>query len=232
MKATRITQVAKIASLVGLCMLGAMVPQAKADEFNQKTIMTFSGPVEVPGKVLDAGTYVFKLTDSQSDRDIVQVYNKNENKLYGTFLTVPDYRLKPTDKPVVTFAEQAAGTPEAVKTWFYPGDNYGHEFVYPKRRAAQLAKANNTPVPSIPDESAVNTATIKQAPLKVQQPSGEEVEVAEVFVTPPPAEQPKRTPTVPAELPKTASALPLIGLISLLSLGMAISLRLAAAKAE
>jgi hypothetical protein len=68
--------------------------------------------------------------------------------------------------------------------------------VYPKPKAAELAKANNTPVPSMPAELASNTtqpaATVKephivamsQAPLKAQKPSGEEVEIAEVFATP------------------------------------------------
>jgi hypothetical protein len=96
-------------------LLGSMLPQAKADDWNQKTIFTFSGPVEIPGQVLTAGTYVFKLADSQSDRNIVQVFNQDENHLYGTFLTVSDYRLKPAGKPIITFAERPAGSPEAVR---------------------------------------------------------------------------------------------------------------------
>src|SRR5437868_546878 len=84
-------------------LLGSMLPQAKADDWNQKTIFTFSGPVEIPGQALTAGTYVFKLADSQADRNIVQVFNKDENHLYGTFLTIPGYRLKPAGKPIITF---------------------------------------------------------------------------------------------------------------------------------
>src|SRR5580692_10540597 len=147
----------KMITLVCLGVLGTVLPGAKADERNQKTVFTFSGPVEVPGQVLEAGTYVFKLMDSQSDRNIVQVFNKRENHLYGTFLTIPNYRLKPTGKTIITFEERAAGAPEAVKAWFYPGDNYGHEFVYPKAKAVELAKANNAPVPSMPAELAANT---------------------------------------------------------------------------
>ena len=135
----------------------SLVPLAGADEWNQKTIITFSGPVEIPGQVLPAGTYVFKLADSASDRNIVEVYNKNENHMYGFFLAIPDYRLKPRSKPIITFEERAAGAPEAVKAWFYPGDNYGHEFVYPKVKAVELAKANKTPVASMPEELAANT---------------------------------------------------------------------------
>jgi hypothetical protein len=184
---------AKVILLVGLGVLGGMIQRATADESDQKTIFTFSGPVEVPGQVLQAGTYVFKLADSQSDRDIVQVFSKDETHLYGTFLAIPDERLRPAGKPIITFEEAPAGSPEAVKAWFYPGDEYGHQFVYPKPQAAALAKANNTPVPSMPAELAANTkkpaATVKephvvamsQAHLKAQKPTGDEVEIAEVF---------------------------------------------------
>jgi hypothetical protein len=184
---------AKAILLVGLGFLGGMIPRATADESDQKTIFTFSGPVEVPGQVLQAGTYVFKLADSQSDRDIVQVFNKGETHLYGTFLAIPDQGLRPAGKLIITFEEAPAGSPEAIKAWVYPGDDYGHEFVYPKSKAVGLAKANNTPVASMPAELAANTtkpaATVKephivamsQAHLKAQEPTGEEVEIAEVF---------------------------------------------------
>ncbi len=235
MNRTKIMRLASMMSLVGLCMLGSMLPQAKADDLDQKIIFTFSGPVEIPGKVLPAGTYVFKLADTLGDRDVVQVFSKDGNTLYGTFLTISDYRLTPTDKAVITFDERAAGSPEAVRAWFYPAEMYGHEFVYPKAKALQLAKANNTPVPSMPDELTANTTkpaatmkvqsvmAMKQAPLKAQKPNEEEVEIAEVFVAPPSAAG------LPTSLPHTASQLPLIGLIGLLSLGMAVCLRFAAA---
>ncbi|HYZ73279.1 MAG TPA: hypothetical protein VE641_09395 [Chthoniobacterales bacterium] len=184
---------ANLALVIGLGILSALTPGAKADESDQKTIFTFSGPVEIPGQVLPAGTYVFKLADSESDRDIVQVFNQNETHLYGTFLTVADERLRPAGKPITTFEETASGSPEALRAWFYPGDDYGHEFVYPKPMAAKLAKANHTPVPSMPAELAANTtkpavtmkeahiAAMRQAPLKAQKPTGEESDVSEVF---------------------------------------------------
>jgi len=214
-----------------------MVQRAAADDFDQKTVFTFSGPVEIPGQVLSAGTYVFKLADSSSDRNIVQVFNKDETNLYGTFLAIPDYRIKPAGKTIITFEERPAGSPEAVKAWFYPGENYGRDFVYPKPKATALAKANNTPVPSMPAEFAANTiepaATVKaphivamsQAPLKAQKPTEEEVEIAEVFAVS--AEAP-----LPPTLPTTASPLPLIGLVGLLSIGAGVGLRFAAAKAR
>lgn len=164
---------------VGVC-LAAGVGTAKADEWNQKTIFTFNQPVEVPGHVLSAGTYMFKLADIQGDRNVVEVYDKNGKHLEGTFLAVPDYRLKTPSKPIITFTERAAGSPEAVKGWFYPGDNYGHEFVYPKSKATQLAKANNEAVASMSDKE-FNSSSMKQGHITAVRPSGEEVEVIEVF---------------------------------------------------
>jgi hypothetical protein len=219
----------KVIAVVCMGVIGAILPQARADESNQKTVIKFSGPVEIPGQVLSAGTYVFKLAESMADRNVVQVFNKKENHLYGTFLTIPDYRMKPSGKPIVTFEERAAGSPEAVRAWFYPGDDYGHEFVYPKAKAVELAKANHRPVPSMPTELAPNTTkpaqttsephimAMKQAPLKAQKPTEEEVDVVEVFQITPLME----AANTADQLPQTASALPLVGLIGLMSLGAA-----------
>jgi hypothetical protein len=135
---------------------------------------------------------------------------------------------------VVTFRERPAGEPEALRAWFYPGRNWGEEFVYPKARAIVLAKETSTPVlftaAEIPVEVAqpIKTADepvvvqMKEAPIMAAQPTGEEVELAQV-VTPPPAE----TQVAMAELPHTASTLPLIGLLGLLALGGALLLRVA-----
>jgi len=227
-----------------LALIGAMMaPGAKADDWNKKTVVTFSGPVEIPGvhltgwSVLPAGTYVFKLLDSQSDRHIVQIFSKDEKTVIATILAIPNYRLRATDKTVVTFRERPAGEPEALRAWFYPGMNWGEEFVYPKARAVALAKSTNTPVLStsadIPVEVAepIKTADapavvqMKQAPIMAIQPSGDEVQLSEV-VTPPPA------PAMPDDsadrkLPATASTLPLMALLGLLALGGAFAFRIA-----
>src|SRR5204862_769013 len=123
--------------------------RSAADQWDKKTIVTFNAPVEVPGKVLPAGTYVFKLLDSASNRNIVQIYDKDEKQLLATILALPDYRLKPSDKPVITFEERPSGSPEAIKAWFYPGELYGQQFVYPHDRAVALAKRSNQPVLSM-----------------------------------------------------------------------------------
>jgi hypothetical protein len=137
---------------------GLMAVRATADEWDKKTTVTFSAPVEVPGTVLPAGTYVFKLLDSPSDRHIVQIYDADEKKLYATILAVPDYRLKPTDKPVLRFEERPSGQPEALEAFFYPGDNFGQQFVYPHKRAVELAKRTDHDVLSMSDSMSNNMA--------------------------------------------------------------------------
>jgi hypothetical protein len=226
------------AGLIG----AALIPTAKADEWNNKTVMTFSGPVEIPGVhltgfgVLPAGTYVFKLLDSQSDRHIVQIFSQDEKTVYATILAIPNYRLKATSKTVITFSERPAGEPEALRAWFYPGKNWGDEFVYPKARAVEIAKLTNTPVlyteAAVPLEvaepiksiSAPVVVELKRTPIMAIQPTGEQVQLADVVTAPPPEELPVATTTpMAAALPATASTLPLIGLIGLMSLFLSLA---------
>ena len=206
----------------------AFAPRLKADEWNRKTTVTFSAPVEVPGvgaQTLPAGTYVFKIMDSASDRHIVQIFNESMDHLYTTILAIPNYRLKATDKTVMTFGERAAGQPEAIRAWFYPGRQWGEEFVYPKYRAIELAKATNQPILFTPIELATAPVeALKTAPVEAVKPTGEVVPVFAVVQLPPEvaAEQPVE---VAQTLPQTASPLMLVGLIGLLSLGAGVTLR-------
>jgi hypothetical protein len=202
----------------------AIAPRVKADEFNEKTFVTFSDPVEVPGvgaQILPAGKYMIKLMDSNYDRDVVQIFSPDGLHLYTTILAIPDYRLKPTDKTVVTFKERGEGQPEAIKAWFYPGRSWGQEFVYPKKRAIELAKVVKEPVLSMPNEIAEVTPveTLRSVPVTAIQPTGEEVPVTAVVQPPPAAVAAAPASTEIAQaLPATASSLPLFALIGLLSL--------------
>ena len=108
------------------------VSRARAGQWNKQTRVTFSAPVEIPGRVLLPGTYTFQLLNNPSDRDIVQIFNKHRTKLDATVLAIPTYRMKPTGRTVVTFSERPVGTPLAIRTWFYPGDEYGQRFLYPR----------------------------------------------------------------------------------------------------
>jgi hypothetical protein len=225
---------------------GTFSPRAKADAWDRKTVMTFSGPVEIPGVhlegwgVLPAGTYVFKILDSQADRHIVQIFSQDEKTVYATILAIPNYRLQATDQTVITFRERPAGQPEALRAWFYPGRNWGEEFVYAKAKAIELAKTTNTPVLFTAVEIPVEVATpiqsadepvvaeLRRTPVLAIQPTGEEVELAQV-VTPPPAAEfaPLSEVAVAETLPQTAGPLPLLALLGLLALGGASALRLA-----
>lgn len=235
--------------LAGVGALALIGPQVRADEWNKKTEFTFSQPVEVPGQVLPAGSYIFKLADSQSNRHIVQVFNERENHLYGTFLTIPAYRLQTPDKPVITFEERAGDAPQAVKTWFYPGDNYGDSFIY-HRKPVEMASVTQPSTPVMPPaESTTQVETESQSATQPEtqpaitpdesatneQPANDNAELAQANPPAPaatPAPEPTPSETAPSEtpqqLPKTGSELPLIGLIGFLSLGAGWSLRTAA----
>ena len=171
-------------------MLSALaVPNATADDWNRKTTITFSGPVEVPGvgvHSLPAGTYVFKILNSQGDRHIVQIFNQDETKVLTTVLAIPNYRLKVTDKTVLTFRERPAGQPEALRAWFYPGHAWGEEFVYAKPRAIELAKETNEPVLATSTElESAPVETLNTATIEAVDPTGEPVELTKVVEAPP-----------------------------------------------
>jgi hypothetical protein len=215
----RFTFVAMICCFVLVAL--AIAPRGKADEFNKKTILTFTEPFEVPGvdaQILPAGTYVFKIVEVIGDRDIVQISNADETHVFSTILAIANYRLKPRDKTVMTFGERGEGQPEAIKAWFYPGEAGGREFVYPKKRAIELAKIVNEPVLAMPVETAegVPAETLRTEPVEAVKPNGEEVPLTAV-IQPQPATAPATT-EVAEVLPKTASSLPLFALAGVLSL--------------
>jgi hypothetical protein len=121
--------------MIGLMLLGGafFVPKGRADETDKKTIVTVNEPIQVPGKVLPAGTYVFKLLDS-NNRYLVGIYNADEMHLITTVQGIPGYRTETPDKAILQLEERPSGQPEALKAWFYPGDNTGVEFVYPTQQ--------------------------------------------------------------------------------------------------
>lgn len=215
---------------VGLLAGAALAPSARADEWNKKTILTINESIQVPNKVLPPGTYVMKLLDSPSNRHIVQIFDKNEQHLETTVLAIPNYRLEPTGKTQLQFWETPPGQPKALRAWFYPGDNFGQEFAYPKSEAMQIASVTHQ---SVPTTYAQNESELTTAKVTTVNEQGTEQEMAQA--TPPPAtpapapapepEASRQTPQEPApaatpqSLPHTASPYPLIGLAGLLSLG-------------
>lgn len=215
----------------------------KADEWDKKTIITFSGPVQVANTQLPAGTYVFKLAESSGDRHIVQIFNQDETQLITTILANPDYRLEPADKTLVKFAETGNGSETsgtlpgngvAIKEWFYPGDDSGQEFrVVPQQQIAAVqpepaVEPVAAPIPQAESPQAAAPATPSSiattAPLAAQEQTAPVTPPAPAQVAQPdPAAEPQAAST---ELPHTASPMPLIGLIGVLSLAAAASLRI------
>jgi hypothetical protein len=208
-----------------LCCAAALAvclaPGARADEWNKKTILTFSGPVQIPGATLPAGTYVFKLADLTGNRHVVQVFDKDEKKIYTTILAIPDQKLEPSDKPVVMFAERPAGTPQAVKAWFYPGETIGNEFVYPKNQAMTIARETHQPVLSMDEPSsssttdderreAMKTASVSRVDETTTAAKAEQSPESQPATTTAQSARPATTPTPttagePAPAPTTAA---------------------------
>jgi hypothetical protein len=211
-------------------------PVLRADDWNKKTVVTVDQDIQLPNTVLQPGTYVFRLLDSQSDRHIVQVLNKDENQVITTLLAIPNYRLLPRGKSVFTFWEVPAGQIPAVRAWFYPGDMFGQEFAYPKDRAAQVAAYTKTAVPTSNAQSteemkstaisSVNqngqtseldkqTYTQPATPVTISAPepvtAPEPVAQTAGATAPAPVPELPATPEAPAELPHTASEMPAVG---------------------
>jgi len=207
-----------------------------AQTWDKNTKITFSGPVQVPGKVLPAGTYYFKLYNSQSDRHIVRIFKNDQTTLVTTILAIPNYRLQPKDKTVLTFSEHPANEPEALSAWFYPGDNFGQQFLYPKSKAVELSQLNNEQVPSTESEEAYPADT-KEAPAAQTDNNAstdssalvaENTAPPQVAATPPPsttASSSANQNTQNQQLPATASSTPLIALVGFILLIAAAVLR-------
>jgi hypothetical protein len=231
--------------------LAASLSMVHADTWDKKTIVSFSQPVEVPGAILQPGKYVMKLVDSQSDRHVVQFTNERQNHVYATTIAIPAYRTQVTGRTVITFYEAAAGQAEPIRNWYYPGDNFGQEFVYPKEHLRYIAfvrpaaagsdaqrRAEPTPVAAaepVPEgESAPVAAPLEtqaQANSLTNDEANAPVEIAQA--TPPKSEEPVAAPSSvpaqpapePTELPHTGGNIAGIAMMGLVSIGSAITAR-------
>jgi hypothetical protein len=122
------------------------LPVVRADEWDQATRLSFNQSVQIPGRVLPAGTYWFVLADSTSNRNIVQIFNSDRTTLYATVLAISAARMEPTNQTAITFAQRESMPANAIVTWFYPGFNSGQEFVYSKSENQVLARAKHLTV--------------------------------------------------------------------------------------
>jgi len=260
-------------TMVGLGLgvtLCASAVQAQTED--KRTYFTFSAPIALPGSTLPAGRYLFRIVDTTTSRKVIQVLSDDQKKPYAMMNTIPDQRRDPAKDATVSFYESARGTPAAVKSWWYPGETIGYQFIYPRAQAKQLAKATGQPVlttksdstksedtksaeltrvdangrdvdVNAPDAAAAQSASNANAPSSASasnsSSSGFRDENANSTVfnrnTPPQAAQngvatsgtsqdrfnsrnDNNTPrTARTELPRTASSLPFVGLIGMLS---------------
>jgi len=227
-----------LVAVASLTLASLSVMPVMADTWNKKTIITISDAVQVPGAILQPGKYVMKLLDSPSNRHIVQIFNETEDKLQTTILAIPNYRLQPTGDTAFQWWETPAGQPKALRAWFYPGDNFGQEFAYPKNTAMQIAKVTNQQVPSISSEdlSSATVTTVDKAGTETavkQEAAPAPVETAQVrppeptpqVAEPAPVAAPEATRARTEELPHTASPFPVAGLAGFLALGASMAVR-------
>lgn len=211
-----------ISIVLGAALALTMAAPARADTYDRLAFMTFTGPVQVPGAILDAGTYRFRLANPDTSRNILQVLSHDGYSVYTTFFTLPDSRLVTTDNPSVTFKETPAGVPPAVKAMFWGGELSGFAFVYPKGEPVMTPKAIvQTPVSYTPIPVAgAPIAEPLAEPDALLEPATPVTELA--------AAEPAATPetAAPEQLPKTATVVPTMvlgGLTSLLA-GLGIGL--------
>ena len=241
-----------IAAVVGIGSMGSAV----ADQWDKKTTITIDEPMQLPTTVLQPGTYVIRLlATSAADRHTVQFFDKNEKHIVTTIEAIPNERVRPTGKSVFAFWETPAGEPKALRAWFYPGDNFGQEFAYPKDEAARISARNSNVTVPIDDEktgdvTAQNGTAVSATPVVEPAPAPAPVAVAEPTPAPAPApvevaaatpqtapatvdtgsdtQRANTSPTPAAEtLPQTASNLPLFALIGLLSMVAGLALKFA-----
>ena len=177
------------------------------------TYVTISAPVAVPGATLPAGTYAFKLLDSLANRNVVQVFDKEQTKLFATVMAIAAQRNEPTDDTVITFREAPSNAPPAIRFWDYPGEKAGQEFAYPKAQAALIANATRESVLAVDTESS-DVETMKGGAITRVEP-GAEATASTQAAEPAAAAQSQPTPTPPAEMttpaqvePKTTPAEP------------------------
>lgn len=183
----------------------AAVATLSADEWDKKTVITTDEVMQLPNMMLQPGTYVIKLADSNGNRHIVQFFDKNEKHLVTTVLAIPNQRLHPTGKSVFAFWEVPAGQPRALRAWFYPGDNFGQEFAYPRQEAANITATNNGANVPIDDQAAAssdNSGNGSTATASTTTASASPAAAAPVAASEP---TPAQAPTEVAAAPQTTA---------------------------
>ena len=161
---------AAVVLTAGLAMAQGIVP-------DRSTVVTISAPVSVPGVVLPAGEYLFRLADSQASRNVVQIYDKDRTKIFATLLAIPAERNEPSGDAVITFRESPANQAPALRYWYYAGEKSGQEFAYPKNQAIQIARASGDSVMAM-DATGDDMDAMKKAEMHRIEANSPEVTAA------------------------------------------------------
>jgi hypothetical protein len=212
-----------VIAVVLVVLVGGMTPAAvSAHTWDRLAYLTFSGPVQVPGATLGAGTYRFRLVNPDSGLRVFQVLSHDGRTVHAMFFTNPDSRMNVTDNPTVTFKETPAGVPPAIKSLFYGGERTGYEFVYTGRALAMAFPTRpHMPITYTANWSTETSDAVTAPELLVTEAETFAEPVAEPVVEPGAEPTPAET-----ELPKTASSIPLVafgGFVSLI-LGLGVGL--------
>jgi hypothetical protein len=192
-----------ISAACAAVVLSAAYTAAQGTLPDRATVVTISAPVSVPGMVLPAGEYVFRLADTQSSRNVVQIYNRDRTKLFTTLIAISALRDEPSGEAVITFRETPSDQPPALRYWYYAGEKSGQEFAYPKDQAIKIARASRESVMAI-DSASADTEAMSKAEMHRIDPNSAEVTEAQpsqpAAPTPTPTEPQAAAPTpTPAE---------------------------------
>ena len=150
-------KIKKVLFTLGLIISSiTILPSARAGEQDQATKMTFNQAVQIPGRILPAGTYWFALADTANipNQQVVKIFNSDRSKLVATLFTVEVQPATSTPSTMVTLADEGPDHPKAILSWLYPGSwyypgfEYGHQFVYSRSEERELARAKQETVTS------------------------------------------------------------------------------------
>jgi hypothetical protein len=194
------TTTAALVLTAGVAMAQGIVP-------DRSTIVTISAPVSVPGVVLPAGEYLFRLADSNTNRNIVQIYSKDRSKMFATLIAIPAQRNEARGDAVVTFSETPANQAPALRFWYFAGEKAGNEFAYPRDKAIEIARATHESVMAV-DTTSTSAEDMQKAELHRIDANSPEVTAqtpTEPAAAPAATEQPA-APTTPAEPPAATPA--------------------------
>ena len=146
----RILTAAALAATISAGLLAPALLTAGPE--NQRTELTVHRAVEVPGATLQPGDYVIELAGATVSDSVVAIRDADSQELAAPLiLTIPTRRDDIPGETKFTFYESPGSSPPALRSWFYPGDITGHQFVYPESRGKEIAKASGRYVPTASD---------------------------------------------------------------------------------